>query len=387
MTYAEALNWLFSQNRAGGARGLGRIQELLHRLGNPERSFKAIHILGTNGKGSTAAYLEAALGQDSYGITTSPHLLDFKERIRTHQGPITETAVIRFVQWAQSQAFLEAPAFFDLTCALAFWHFAQNRIPLAAVEAGVGGLHDATQVLPNVILSIITNVGEDHLNALGGSLLAIARDKAAAIRPGIPVVTAASGEPLAMIKDVCIQQKSAIYVLDSSPLFTLPKTPSLPGGFQENNARLAAAALRLLGYPESAVVLGITTAVHPGRMQRIWVEGVEVILDGAHNPPAAQAIATELESFHLVYGALAKKDHASMLKHLLPKALSTRYAQFGHPASIAIRPCFNTLGALEDALAAAKEDPNKKEPVPVLVTGSLYLVAEALAILQLPARG
>lgn len=374
MGYREALDWLFAQRRQG-ARGLGRVRALLERLGHPEESFQAVHVLGTNGKGSVVAYLEAAFRARglAYGAYTSPHLLDFRERIRTHRGLIPEAAVVRFVAWAQGQSWPEPPGFFDLATALAFWHFREEGVALAAVEAGVGGEKDATNALSRVVLTVLTHVGEDHLEALGGSLEAVAWEKAGAFRPGVPVVTGAEGVGLEVARRVAAARGCPLHLLDpEDPLFALPAPPALKGAFQEANARLAAAALRLLGFPEEAIARGLREARHPGRLERFLVEGVEVYLDGAHNPPAAQALAREFAAYHLVFGAFPRKDVRGVLAHLLPKAKSVRYTRAGEGAlgPELGGPFFEEpWEALHHAVEAARAD-----GLPVLATGSLYLV-------------
>lgn len=374
MTYEEALAWLYARRRTG-ERGTHRVRALLARLGHPEAGFLAVHVLGTNGKGSVVAYLEAAFRAAglAYGAYTSPHLVDFRERIRTHLGPVPREAVVRFVAWAREEAWEEPPGFFDLATALAFLHFRERGVALAAVEAGVGGEKDATNALSRVALTVLTNVGEDHLEALGGTLEAVAREKAWAFRPGVPVVTGARGVGLEVARKVAEERGAPLYVLDpEDPLFALPAPPGLRGAYQEENARLAAAALRLLGLPEAAIARGLREARHPGRMERFLLKGVEVYLDGAHNPPAAEALAREFSAYHLVFGAFPRKDVKGVLAHLLPKARSVRYARAGEGAlgGELGTPFFeDPWEALEDALARARED-----GLPVLATGSLYLV-------------
>ena len=374
MTYEEALAWLYARRRTG-ERGTHRVRALLARLGHPEAGFLAVHVLGTNGKGSVVAYLEAAFRAAglAYGAYTSPHLVDFRERIRTHLGPVPREAVVRFVAWAREEAWEEPPGFFDLATALAFLHFRERGVALAAVEAGVGGEKDATNALSRVALTVLTNVGEDHLEALGGTLEAVVREKAGAFRPGVPVVTGARGVGLEVARKVAEERGAPLYVLDpEDPLFALPAPPGLRGAYQEENARLAAAALRLLGLPEAAIARGLREARHPGRMERFLLKGVEVYLDGAHNPPAAEALAREFSAYHLVFGAFPRKDVKGVLAHLLPKARSVRYARAGEGAlgGELGTPFFeDPWEALEDALARARED-----GLPVLATGSLYLV-------------
>lgn len=374
MTYGEALAWLYARRRAG-ERGTYRVRALLARLGHPEAGFLAVHVLGTNGKGSVVAYLEAAFRAAgfAYGAYTSPHLVDFRERIRTHLGPVPREAVVRFVAWAREEAWEEPPGFFDLATALAFLHFRERGVALAAVEAGVGGEKDATNALSRVALTVLTNVGEDHLEALGGTLEAVAREKAGAFRAGVPVVTGARGVGLEVARKVAEERGAPLYVLDpQDPLFALPAPPGLRGAYQEENARLAAAALRLLGFPEEAIARGLREARHPGRMERFLLKGVEVYLDGAHNPPAAEALAREFVAYHLVFGAFPRKDVKGVLAHLLPKARSVRYTRAGEGAlgGELGTPFFeDPWEALEDALGWAKAD-----GLPVLATGSLYLV-------------
>lgn len=365
------------------------MQALLARLGHPEGAFRAVHVLGTNGKGSVVAYLEAAFRAAglAWGAYTSPHLLDFRERIRTHLGHIPREEVVRFVAWAREEDWPEPPGFFDLATALAFHHFRGRGVALAAVEAGVGGEKDATNALSRVALTVLTNVGEDHLEALGGSLEAVAREKAGAFRQGVPVVTGARGVGLRVAREVAEGKGCPLYVLDPShPLFALPASPALRGAFQEENARLAAAALRLLGFSEEVVLRALREAKNPGRMERFLVGGVEVYLDGAHNPPAAQALARELPAYHLLFGAFPRKDVGGVLAHLLPRARSVRYARAGEGAlgRELGEPFFERPEeALAHALHAAKKD-----GLPVLATGSLYLVGALLAVLgQDPARG
>ena len=374
MTYEEALAWLYARRRTG-ERGTHRVRALLARLGHPEAGFLAVHVLGTNGKGSVVAYLEAAFRAAglAYGAYTSPHLVDFRERIRTHLGPVPREAVVRFVAWAREEAWEEPPGFFDLATALAFLHFRERGVALAAVEAGVGGEKDATNALSRVALTVLTNVGGAHLEARGGPLEAVAGEKGGAFRPGVPVVTGARGVGLEVARKVAEERGAPLYVLDpEDPLFALPAPPGLRGAYQEENARLAAAALRLLGLPEAAIARGLREARHPGRMERFLLKGVEVYLDGAHNPPAAEALAREFSAYHLVFGAFPRKDVKGVLAHLLPKARSVRYARAGEGAlgGELGTPFFeDPWEALEDALAGARED-----GLPVLATGSLYLV-------------
>jgi dihydrofolate synthase/folylpolyglutamate synthase len=360
----------------------------MERLGHPEAALPAVHVLGTNGKGSVAAYLEAAFkaASVSFGVTTSPHLVDFRERIRTHLGLIAEAEVVHFVEWARGQPFIEPVAFFDLTTALAFAHFASVGASIMAVEAGVGGALDATNVLPRVQITVLTNIEADHLETLGGTLKTVAMDEAGAIRAGVPVVTAAEGVGLEVARWIAAERGAPLYVLsENDPIFDLSVQPSLRGQFQLQNARLAAAALRLLNYDEQTISRGLSTAIHPGRLQPLTILGTQVVLDGAHNPHAARALVREFAGFHLVFGAFPRKDYRSMLQTLLPRARSVRYCLAARGALTGNElilefdaPYFvNPVDALEHAIQSAQQD-----GLPVLVTGSLYLVGEVLRLLE-----
>lgn len=389
LNYEEALAWLYIQTRGGAPRSLERARRVLGALGQPQQGIEIFHIIGTNGKGSVAAYLRSvlALWGIPFGSFTSPHVVDFRERIVTHQGLISTSEIIQFVRWAQAQPSLPAPAFFDWVLGMACWHFGKLRVRTAVVEAGVGGVGDATAALGDVRITVLTNVDEDHLQTLGGSLASVAREKAGAVRRGVPVVTAARGVGLDTVRAVAGVQCAPVYVLDeSNPLFALEVMPGIPGPIQETNARLAAAALRLFGVPEKVLSLGIARARLVGRMQHMCRWGVELVLDGAHNPPAAAVLRRSLPRYHLVFGAFPRKDVRSVLRWLLPGAESVVFTSAGEGAldaaafrSLLHRALYVTdpLEALMQAVARAK-----KRNEPVLVTGSFYLVGAVLRRLE-----
>ena len=384
MSYPQALDWLFGQTRGGAGRGTARLEAALLALGNPHHRYPAIHVLGTNGKGSVVAYLEAALQAAGipFGATTSPHLGQFGERIRSHQGTIPPQQVVDFVAWARQQSLDPSPAFFDWTTALALDHFARMGAQWAVVEAGVGGKNDATNALTRVAATVLTNVGEDHLEALGGTLEAVARDKSGAFRPGVPVFTAVEGPVAQVVRQEAARIGAPLFELDDAPLFELPANPALAGQFQRKNAALAVAVLRHLGFSEEVVRAGLLCAVHPGRLQYLRWQGVEVVLDGAHNPHAVRALVAELPRYHLVFGVFPRKDYRQMQQLLLPQALSVQYTQVG-PGAVGPelgQPFWpDPWQALEEAHRQVL-----RQPAPILVTGSLYLVGALLDRLAAP---
>jgi dihydrofolate synthase / folylpolyglutamate synthase len=384
MTYSEALEWLYARTRSGLPRSPERARGLLEQFNNPQQSFRGVHVIGTNGKGSVCAMLESGLrgAGDRVGRFTSPHLLDFRERITVEGLEIPEAEVVRFVQWAQRDR-TEA-AFFDLSVVMAFTHFARTGIEIAVVEAGVGGARDATANLENVLLTVITNVDFDHVETIGPNLQQIALEKAGAIRAGVPVVTAARGEALEVIRGVAIERGAELHVLGSKDeLFALPHKPALRGVFQLENAALAVAGLRILGLEEEHVEAALE-ARWPGRMEKLEVQNRAVILDGAHNPAAARALAKSLKpGFALLFGAMARKDVRGVLEPLRELADEVRFvspdALGADPHSLALEFEGTAFDSLEEALRASLE--SVPERGRVLVTGSLYLVAEARKIL------
>ena len=338
---------------------------------------ESIHVVGTNGKGTVAAAVAAGLTASGRrtGRFLSPHVVDFCERVAVDGRLILPQEVTAFVERVAATALDPAPAFFEWTLALALSHFSQEQVEAAVIEAGVGARHDATIVLENVRTVVITNVGRDHLDTLGPTPRDIARDKAAAIRPGVRVVTAATGEALAVMTEVAAERGSPLFTDTSRPdLFTLPPkfTPRHP--LHEQNMRLAAAALRVDGRAdEGAILRGLKSAPLPGRGERFTLRGRKIILDGAHNPSAAQALRTLFPApFVLVFGSLPKKLGEETLAVLEPHALQTFVTQAdAQKSTIQSSPNRHFIEDPVEALGAALDvcPPHAC----VVVTGSLYL--------------
>jgi dihydrofolate synthase / folylpolyglutamate synthase len=375
----NAISWLFARTRSGAARGTERTRELLEKLENPQSKFRAIHVIGTNGKGSVCAMLEAGLRSTGIkvGRFTSPHLLEFSERILVNGQPIPDSKIESFVHWAQGLQ-LEA-AFFDFVTAMAFKYFADQNIDLAVVEAGVGGLHDATNNLERIQLTIITNVDFDHVEALGGTLERITLEKAGAIRTGIPVVTAARGVPLEIIREIASERHAPLFVFDlENPLFALPHAPALRGSHQLENAALVVASLRILGQPESSINAAMQ-ATWAGRFEIFDFENHEYVLDGAHNPAGARALSENLEpGYALIFGVMARKNVHAVLEPLRLKASSLSFVSPGElgadPFALALEFDGQAFESLEMALKTVTAPK-------IVIAGSLYLVGRARALL------
>ncbi|MBZ9712519.1 glutamate ligase domain-containing protein [Deinococcus multiflagellatus] len=373
--------WLYARTRAGRARGPDGARALLSALGHPERAFASIRVVGTNGKGSTCAMLEAGLRAAGVrtGRFTSPHLHAYEERIRVDGADLDPARTAAFIAWAKAHA--PDGAFFDLTLALACQVFAEERVEVAVMEAGVGGQSDATQALSRVAAVALTNVGLDHTAVLGETVAAIARDKAGAAQPGVPLLTTATGEALTVVAEVAQTVGAPLLTPHSHPeLFALPRPPTLAGAHQTQNAALAAATLRTLGYARG--VDAALNAVHPARLERVEHSGKTVLVDGAHNPHATHALALAVPHADvLLFGGLARKDTAATLAPLLAVA-PTRV--FTAPGDLATPPAelaamFGGEAVPDPAQALTRALSLTPPGGTLLVAGSLYLAGAVRA--------
>jgi dihydrofolate synthase/folylpolyglutamate synthase len=435
VTYAEATTFLYGLRRFGWRLGLDTVRRLLALVGNPQDSLPVVHIGGTNGKGSTAAMLGAMLQAAGYrtGLYTSPHLLSFTERIRVDGIPIGEAEVTALVAElrdlcaahfasapipAPDARQLPHPTFFELTTAMAFLYFVRQRADVAVVEVGLGGRFDATNViLPRV--SVITNVALDHQQYLGETVAEIAGEKAGIIKGGVPVVTAADGEAYAVIARTASERGAPlVHTPQAYQVARLTSTVTghtfdvtgphrryegvqvpLAGRHQVENAVTALAAAEALeagglGLGDRAIRSGLAHARWPGRLQVVG-ERPRILVDGAHNPAGAGALAsflrehrTTLRRVVLVFGVLRDKDWIAMLSALAPLA---DHIILTHPPTergadpqdllvadrlgvpVEVQP--EVGSALQRARAIAGPEDT------ILATGSLYLVGPVLQAL------
>ena len=322
--------------------GLERIRELLNRLGNPERKFPSIHIAGTNGKGSTAAMIAQILAEAGYkvGLYTSPHLVDFCERIWVAGEVIPRPQTLHH---ARIICEVESPSdpltFFELATAIAFLHFAEEKVDIAVVEVGLGGRLDATNVITPLV-SVVTTIGMDHRQYLGGTIEKIAFEKAGIIKPGVPVVVGnLPEEAISVIHDVAksvagrvlprVPPTGAHFI--PPPSGARPESPvplPLAGDHQLHNAAVAVAVIEELRHqgwkiPETAVRSGLANVRWPGRLETVH-ENPWILLDGAHNPQAMAAVRQFLEprlngrKLKVLFGAMADKDLAGLLSEIAP---------------------------------------------------------------------
>lgn len=388
MTYSEAIRFLCTLQRFGIQPGLETTRELLAQLGNPHERLRFLHIAGTNGKGSVAAMCQAVLTTAGYrtGLYTSPHLVSFCERIQLDGQPIAEPEMARLVSELQPMlSRTTRPAtLFEVVTVLALRYFHEQRADVVVWETGLGGRLDATNVVTPLV-SIITNVAFDHTEYLGDTLPKIAAEKAGIIKPRVPVVTAAEGEALEVIRRVCTEQQAPLTVVTAGT----NRTP-LIGPHQALNCAVAETALRLCGLriTEPQIRLGLARTRWPGRFEIVRRNPL-LILDGAHNPHGAEALAaTVREQFPgrrltLILGVLRDKDYRGLCRILAPLAsrvlcvpvASDRTAK-PEDIAAACQPAKTELcrNAAEALAKTQNED--------VLVTGSLYLIGEVMAHLR-----
>jgi dihydrofolate synthase/folylpolyglutamate synthase len=428
MTYPETIRRLYRLQRFGIKLGLANVGALLAALGEPQRRFRAVHIAGTNGKGSTAAYLEAILRAAGHrtGLYTSPHLLDFSERIRVNGARIPEADVVRLARHLEATVaagqregrLATHPTFFEVVTALAFAHFAERGVEVAVIETGMGGRLDATNVV-TPLAAVVTNVTLEHQEHLGATVEAIAREKAGIAKPGVPLLTAAR-EPvvLGVLRAACDAAGSPLIRLEPeyqvetiggdrsgqafralTPRRSVDLRTRLLGRHQLRNALLAIAAAEVLeaqgvAVGDAAIRDGIAAARWPGRLQVAGHEPL-VLLDGAHNPGAAQALAAFLaeerrwwDRLVLVFGVLRDKDWRGILAHLGPQAgalIPTRpdSERAADPKALegaeGFCPRVRVTADLGEALDAARAEAGPRDAI--LVAGSLFTVASAMRAL------
>jgi dihydrofolate synthase/folylpolyglutamate synthase len=355
-----------------------------------------VHVAGTNGKGSTVAYLAAmakAAGLKAHAYI-SPHLVSFHERITVAGRMIEDDALVALLEECEAANAGEPITFFEITTAAAFLAFARAKADLCLVEVGLGGRFDATNVIDKPAVCAITPVSIDHVGFLGDTVEKIAFEKAGILKPGVPAVIGRQ-EPAALkVIEARAQEVGAplrIFGRDYDAS-GVPK-PSLVGAHQLENAAIARECARVLGWPEAAIGKGIETAVWPGRLQRLgFRHGHEVWLDGGHNPAAASALAEVLSGWGktwLVFGMLNTRKPEEFLGPLAPSLAGIRAVTIpgeknALPAETLVEAAqglglaAEAASGLDAALAAIPKHPPKR----VLVCGSLYLVGAALAELS-----
>ncbi|EKU72235.1 folylpolyglutamate synthase/dihydrofolate synthase family protein [Selenomonas sp. F0473] len=433
MDYQQSLAYLDELNTFGIRLGLSRMENLCARLGNPERAYQTIHVAGTNGKGSVTQMLDAVYRAAGIrcGRYLSPHLVAYTERVSVGGEDISEerfAALLTRVRRAADAMVAdghEHPTQFEELTALAFLYFAEEKVEVAVIETGLGGLLDSTNVI-DPVLTIITNVAMDHADRCGGTLAGIAEHKAGIIKEGVPLITAASGEPLEIILARAEEMNADVFVYgeDFSGEMIFPagggqsvafhsvvcREPApfdlaLAGTYQAENAALVIMAAQLLEredarVTEAAVRTALRTVRHPARFELLsWAAGTAVV-DGAHNPAGMAALRAGLDAYFpeerrvFLLGILRDKDIDTMLSLLLrpgdavvtARPNSDRAAGADVVAAVAAAMGLETVACGDMRAALVEAERRARDGRLLVVCGSLYLVGSVRRLLRASGR-
>jgi dihydrofolate synthase/folylpolyglutamate synthase len=430
ISYNDTIEYLYALQKHGIKLALANSIKLMEVMGNPQNRFRSIHVAGTNGKGSTSAFIANMLQAAGYrvGLYTSPHLVSFTERMRINTVPIAEARVVALVRrvreryrgvQASDGSGEMSPTFFEVTTAVAFSYFAEENVDLAVIEVGMGGRLDATNVI-SPLVSVITNIDLEHMEFLGSTLEQIAGEKAGIIKAHVPLVTGVTQQE---VIDVIEREASG----KGAPLLRLTKDFSpeeimtgpeivfdfrgwktvyrglhvgMLGRHQVDNASLAVAAVELLrdagiSIDEPSLRRGLAQTRWEGRLERVAVRP-DLFLDGAHNPASARTLGITVADLKrsyrkliLVIGILGDKDYRGILAALVPLAdlvvvTKPEYSRALDVDTLAMEirkmhGAVHTAGTVGSALALARSRADADDLI--LVTGSLYVVGDARAVL------
>ena len=396
MTYPEAIDWLYSTQNFGIKLGLENPTRLLREyLAFPRHTTKVIQVAGTNGKGSTCAFLDSLARATSArtGLFTSPHLVSYRERIQVNGQQMPETEI------AQGLTELRAlvadwenhPTFFELSLALAMRHFREQDCELIILEVGMGGRYDATTAVPADV-TVLTPIDLDHQQWLGETITEIAGEKSAIFREGKPAISSAQQAQARVVIEQTANQTRSPLTWVTKPLLGYPL--GLLGEHQAHNAALALEALHAAGYhmDYDTVLAGVSKATHPGRFEVVPHNDHQFIFDIAHNPHAVRSLLAGLQKHFpksqpaLIFGAAGSKEIPPMLAMLSEVVSEILFCPINSPRSTPTDELTAALpkelsipvsqqASLPEALAACREKPL------TLITGSAFLVGEAKALL------
>ena len=406
MTYPETLDWMFNQLPMYQKQGASAYKEdltntilLADHLHNPEKEIKTIHVAGTNGKGSTSHFLASILQEAGYktGLYTSPHLKDFRERIKIDGTDISEDFVVNFI--AQNKSFFEENqlSFFEMTVGLAFDYFRQEKVDIAIIEVGLGGRLDSTNII-SPLLSVITNIGMDHVQFLGNTIEKIAFEKAGNIKPKTPVVIGEfTSETKPVFEKKANETQSEIFFASDLIEETYPSV--LLGDYQKQNKKTVLQAIRVLQsqnqfqISEENIKDGFWNVVKNTGLQGRWQqlkEAPKVICDTAHNKHGLEIVMNQVHSqkfdkLHIVLGVVNDKDLDDVLP-LFPKNATYYFCRPDIPRGLDASALqqkaasFELNGKVYNSVTEAYKNAleNASESDFIYVGGSTFVVAEIL---------
>ncbi len=409
-TLKEAQHWIEGITRFGDKYDLSRMERAVKLLDHPEKSFKTIHIGGTNGKGSTLTYLKEILlaAGCKVGTFTSPYVVSFNERITLNNEPIADADLLHYIneihdfQASYREQYQDQITFFELVTLVSFLYFRDRDVDYVLYEVGLGGTLDATNVIAPV-LAVITTVGYDHMHVLGDTLAEIAKNKLGIVKPGVPLVAGGIDPALeGLFAEHARKQGSDLHLIRDHPVqkmnpaipttFTLGATTyslAMIGLHQVENARTALLAADVLKEKENLPIAlaakkkGLLQARFPGRMERF---GESVILDGAHNISSLEATIASMRAYfptrkmRVLFAVMADKDYTPMLRLLEDFADELLFTQIPYhraeqAENLAKKCLHQRTKAFRDYREAYDEALDKDENTILLITGSLYFIS------------
>ena len=404
MNYKETVNYLFNKLPIYQRKGviaykkdIGNITEICNQLGNPQNNFKSIHIAGTNGKGSTAHIIASILQEANYkvGLYTSPHLKDFRERIKINGEMISKKNVIKFVS-INKKKFKEINiSFFEMTVAMAFDYFSKEEVDIAIIETGLGGRLDSTNII-TPILSIITNISIDHSNLLGNTIEEIATEKAGIIKPSIPILIGRKQkETLNIFSNISKKNKSQLIYAKSK---NTNHTSKLKGDYQIENTNTSISCAEILikmGWKIKKYNIkdGIRNCIQNTGIQGRWQtlqKNPLIICDTAHNEEGIKKVMLQIKKIkynclHIVFGTVNDKELTNILT-LLPKNAKYYFCKAKIPRALTAKllqeKCKsfqlngNSYRSVSSAVINAKRNSTKKDLI--FIGGSTFVVAEVI---------
>ncbi|HUH28671.1 folylpolyglutamate synthase/dihydrofolate synthase family protein [Gelidibacter sp.] len=406
MTYQDTVNWMFkqlpmyqNQGKTAYKADLVNTLQFAKHLQHPENTFRSIHVAGTNGKGSTSHMLASILQEAGYkvGLYTSPHLKDFRERIKINGKEISEAFVVEFIEKQRVFFEVHSLSFFEMTVGMAFEYFSREKVDIAIVEVGMGGRLDSTNIITPV-LSIITNIGLDHTQFLGHTLEAIAFEKGGIIKPNIPVVIGETQpETKNVFKELADAHHSEIHFADQQEVIEDHES-DLKGDYQKKNKATVLCAIEIVRSKEfvisdEAIENGFKNTVKNTGLNGRWQilqDHPKIICDTAHNKEGlhyamAQLLREPYKTLHMVFGVVNDKDAETILP-LLPKHALYYFCRPNIPRGLdaeVLRDIFLTNGfegnaydSVQEALNAAKQHASKLDVI--YVGGSTFVVAEII---------
>ncbi|MEY8868665.1 folylpolyglutamate synthase/dihydrofolate synthase family protein [Gaetbulibacter jejuensis] len=405
MNYQDTINWMFSQlpmyqrqGKSAYKADLHNTQVLAEHLNHPEFKFKTVHVGGTNGKGSTSHMLASVLQEAGYkvGLYTSPHLKDFRERIKINGKEVSKQFVISFIK--KHKPFFEQHtlSFFEMTVGMAFDYFSKKKVDIAIIEVGLGGRLDSTNIITPLV-SVITNIGLDHTQFLGDTLEKIAGEKAGIIKPNVPVVIGETQiETKSVFTETAKNNNSEIYFADQNITSVLDS--DLKGSYQQKNIKTVLQTLQILkqnnfNISQNNIALGLNSVVSNTGLKGRWQilqESPKVICDTAHNKEGLTYVVNQLKTevynkLHIVFGVVSDKDLSTIIA-ILPKKATYYFCRPNISRGLDennLKHTFKAHGfvgksysSVNEALSNAKKSAKPEDLI--YVGGSTFIVAEII---------